>query len=101
MKHTKHFVIMEIEMKTMKIKLAELKAESGFDQLEKVREEFLEFATATGYQNRLEEAFDLIQATMTFIFHATGGDQKTLKAFNKRHLTKMKTYLQMNRVRGL
>jgi RAB protein geranylgeranyltransferase component A len=86
-------------MKTMKIKFAELKAESGLEQLEKVREEFLEFSTATGYQNRLEEAFDLMQATATFIVHATG-NKKTLKAFNKRHLNKMKTYLQMNRVRG-
>ena len=48
-------------MKTMKIKFAKLKAKSLAMQMDKIREEFLEFETATGYQDRIEEAFDLIQ----------------------------------------
>ena len=83
-------------MKTMKIKLAKLKAKSVFAQMDKIREEFLEFETATGYQDRIEEAFDLMQAVATFINFAA---EKNIKKHNKRHIAKMKRYAGIQRVR--
>ena len=86
-------------MKTVNFRFAELKAESTLDQIEKIREEFLELSTATCCTERIEEAFDLMQATATFIFYATG-NKRILRIFNKRHLNKMKKYLQIKRVKG-
>lgn len=77
-------------MRTMKFKFAELKAESAFDQMEKIREKFLEFSTATCCTERIEEAFYLMQAIATFLCFVCEED---IKLQNKRHLAKMKKIL--------
>lgn len=84
-------------MKTMKIKLAKLKTKSITEQMEKIKEEFLEFETAAGYQDRIEEAFDLLQSVATFLCFVA---DKRIDTYNKMHLTKMKRYLQCKRVKA-
>ena len=69
-------------MKTMKIKLAKLKTKSITEQMEKIKEEFLEFQTAAGYQDRIEEAFDLLQSVATFLCFVA---DKRIDTYNKMH----------------
>lgn len=85
-------------MKTLKTEFAKLEVKSLSDQMGKIREEFLEFETATGYQDRIEEAFDLLQATVTYINLAVSATGSNIKKYNKKHLAKMKHYADIKRV---
>ncbi|MCH5149265.1 MAG: hypothetical protein J1G30_01250 [Spirochaetales bacterium] len=82
-------------MKTIFIQLAKLKAMTETSQLNKIREEYLEFESGIDTQDKLEEAFDILQSVVTYINFTVGKD---IKKYNKKHLDKMKRYAAANRV---
>lgn len=81
-------------MKTLKIKLAALKFNRD-RQIDKIHEEFLELSSALDRNERLEEAFDLMQAVASYI---NSFPKKSVKFFNKKHLAKIQAYLKSGRI---
>lgn len=82
-------------MKKINFTLAVIKPAEN--QLDKIHEEFLELSSAPSADERLEEAFDLLQATATLI---NSFSTKKVRQFKRKHLQKMEKYLKCGRVKS-